>query len=115
MTATIQPVRQTQYTVEEIEKYLNLKDTPFLRFMHHGLITNIQTGHLPVPLYEIPGWKDLSFRYIRTTDEWIPLFNFVGEDAQILALLDIEEGKQIFDNEFYYWATPKGYPDPQAD
>ncbi|UAW96754.1 hypothetical protein pEaSNUABM22_00267 [Erwinia phage pEa_SNUABM_22] len=109
------PQRGRVYTLKEIENELELRDSPFLRFVPQKVrllgekeagIQVIQQSHL-ANLSDVEGWADTKWAYVRETEEWIPLFRAV-DDAEIEALCVIEPDTSEFrscDGMFIY---PKG-------
>lgn len=102
------PVRGNVYTSKEVFG-LYLLDGPFFLFWHNDEKCVIQTSHLSEEdLLKVPGFSELQWKYIKTTDEWIPVFEAVS-DTDVLVTVDIapcvgEDG---------YWVTPKGHPREQ--
>ena len=90
------PRRGQVYTLKEIENELELRDSPFLRFVPQKVryvgmpagVQVIQQAHI-ANLSELEGWADTQWSYVRETEEWIPLFRAV-DDAAIEALCVIE-------------------------
>lgn len=110
------PIQQNIYTMAEIDNQLTLRDSPFLR-VHCGEGMErvaIQTSHMEVRLSELsPEWAESKWRYIRETDEWIPLFTFAGTLEEQAALVDAYEvpvEKRLFKDEREFMVTPKGHP-----
>lgn len=110
------------YTLEYIVNTLYLRDSPSLKVSNIGVI---QDSHLPngvETLLEIPGFKDSTWKYIRETSEWIPLFN--SEDTPenlklVESCIDYEPWvtcpMRYPDDPLLNWVTPKGYPRSQNE
>lgn len=78
MTAIIAPVRGQIYTVTEMFA-LSLKDAPYLMFDRPGKREeNLQTSHLR-DAEVLEALAGTTWRYIRTTNEWCPLFVYTGQ------------------------------------
>lgn len=108
------PVMGKVYTYAEIMK-LNLTDTPHLKFINMTTVAKewvvIQQAHVTnEQLLSIPGFAETQWRYMRTTDEEIPIFVHVG-GTPIEDCVDIENGKE--GNQA--WVTPNGYPRDNPD
>ena len=117
------PKRQQVYTLDEIENVLYLRDSPSLVVSGIGVI---QTSHLSNDEFlSIPGIRDTKWRYVRETNEWIPIFRSVELEDNfnlIKSCIDYEEWITKWadsDNESddgkLYWVTPKGFPRNQND
>ena len=87
------PKRGEVYTVEQIVTELKLRDSPFLK----ANITNplgevvdvvIQLAYIDDYAKLIPIMGNDKYRYIRETDEWIPVFQFVGSEEEFLKSVD---------------------------
>ncbi|WP_396190434.1 hypothetical protein [Flavobacterium sp.] len=83
------PVRGQIYTVREIVTELKLRDTPFLKACIKNPVGDevevvIQLGWLPSLDILIPLMGDNKYRFRRETDEWIPVFDFVGSEEEFL-------------------------------
>ncbi len=113
------------YTLAQIMEQ-DLPDAPSLGFRMapnpsapaeiESVLAVIQDSHLTVEqLLYVPGLADTEWRYIRTTNEQVPVFNYAGELEKLLACVDIEPEIGNFGQEECYgwWVTPKGYPRPQ--
>lgn len=86
------PRRNEIYTIEQIYNELILRDGPHLG----SRITNplgvsvavvVQDGqclHTAV----LKAFAGKSFRYLRETSEWIPVFEFIGNEQEFLACVD---------------------------
>jgi hypothetical protein len=116
------PIRGDIYTLSQVETELKLRDEAFLRFSHPGVdggepgITVIQTSHCTVDqLLAVPGFAESQWRYERETEEWIPLFRYVGE-RPITDFVDMEpaiDPLRDADMPQEWWVTPKGLPREQ--
>lgn len=99
-TAMYHPKRGVQYTVDQIYKELKLDDSPFLCFDYEtieGVSTDmvIQDSYVVVEAHtgesteEKPDrFGDLKFEYRYTTDEWIPIFQYRGDIAELVKHLN---------------------------
>ena len=104
------PRRGQIYTLREILTLLELHDSPSLGVMLDGKRGVIQDAHLTEEqMLGVPGMADTKWRYAYTTDEWIPVFDYVGPIAQLRACLDYEPDF----NHDGLWVTPKGFPRKQ--
>lgn len=109
------PRRGQVYSLKEIENELELRDSPFLRFVPQKVryeheacagIQVIQTSSV-ANLSDIEGWADTQWSYVRETEEWIPLFRAV-DDAAIEALCVIEPDTSEFRSGGGMHIYPKG-------
>ena len=110
------PRRGQVYTLKEIENDLELRDSPFLRFVPQKVryehecgagIQVIQHSNL-ANLSDVEGWSDTQWSYVRETEEWIPLFRAV-DDAAIEALCIIEASTSSYNRrEGHMHVYPKG-------
>ncbi len=100
------PQRGQTYTLKEIETELELRDSPFLRFIPQKVryaherdagIQVIQSSNV-VDLHQLEGWADTEWVFVRETEEWIPLFR-AKDDAAIEALCVIEASTSSFSRE----------------
>lgn len=75
------PVQGQTYTLAEIQE-LYLRDAPFLRFYHNDKLVVVQTlsGSVETACEDNPKLLESKWTYIRETHEWIPLFNYAGEE-----------------------------------
>lgn len=116
MTVLVNPVRGCAYTTKQVLETLFLKDSPSLCFFKDGQMSVIQTSHLDEEeLLSVPGMAALQWRYIRTTFEWIPVFQAVS-DADVLACVDTEPSVDPYAEPVEipsFWVTPKGFPREQ--
>lgn len=115
------PVSRHIYTLDQIVNELNLKDSPHLCFTApnvNGVKVEsvVQTSHMLLEdLLKVPGFGETKWRYIRTTSEWIPLFDYVGSEP-MSEFLDMEEYLDPylnFGDEPAIFSVPKGYPREQ--
>lgn len=90
------PQRNAEYTISEICHDLMLKDSPYLRvYLPSVEIYSfepdavIQDSHITQEELA-QRLEGLSFKYILTTDEWIPVFNCVNTEEEILAKIDLD-------------------------
>jgi len=60
----------------------------------------------------IPGFAESWWEYKYETDEWIPVFHYVGT-APITDFIDHEPKNSSYENA--QWCTPKGFPREQYD
>lgn len=105
------PSRGHEYNFVEICN-LDLDDDPYLGFTHEGKRGVVQTTHVDnSDLLEAPGFANTKWRYIRTTSEWIPVFESVDVES-LLKCVDIEPSTDIHSDP-HWWVTPKGYPREQ--
>lgn len=110
------PVRGLVYSAKQIETDLKLDDSAHYMFLLDKRRGVIQNSHLSVAdLLSVPGMADTRWRYLRTTNEWIPLFEYAGEHDALRAVLDLEHGKDFITgkDDGHWWATPKGFPRSQ--
>ncbi|QZE59509.1 hypothetical protein MPK66_gp265 [Erwinia phage pEa_SNUABM_2] len=116
------PLRGRVYTLREIENDLELRDSPFLRFVPQKVrlageseagIQVIQQSHI-ADLSDVEGWADTEWSYVRETEEWIPLFRAV-DDAAIEALCVIEPDVSQYRSENSMFIYPKGTVCKQYD
>lgn len=107
------PVKGSVYTLAQVFD-LNLLDSPSLGFSYSGRQCVIQDSHVTVEeLLTVPDLALTEWRYVRTTNEWIPVFEAVKNDA-VIACVDIEpEFDPHEETSERFWVTPKGFPRPQ--
>lgn len=101
------------YTLAQIHNELSLDDSPSL-MIRVGLKSGpVQNAHLTdEQLLSVPGMAGSEWRYLRTTHEWIPCFEYAGS-ADLKTFFDIEPLKDHYDPvraARYLWVTPKGFP-----
>jgi len=115
------PVSRNVYTLNQIVNELDLKDSPSLSFIAPNINgvkveSVVQTSHMLLEdLLKVPGFGETKWRYIRTTSEWIPLFDHVGSEP-MSEFLDMEEYIDPylnFGDEPAIFSVPKGYPREQ--
>lgn len=109
---TNHPSRLRTYTLTQVFD-LDLPDSPSLGFKYEGVRTVVQDSHVTVEeLLSVPGFANTRWEYIRTTNEWIPVFSAVDDEA-VVACVDVEPYFGIEPGNF--WVTPKGFPRTQYD
>lgn len=105
------------YSLNDIVNCLELRDGPSLGFHYNGKEGVIQDSHLSAEeLLSVPGLGDTTWKYIRETNEWIPVFQYHGEIEDLLATVDLEPYSDTTFPEhadLYWWVTPKGFPREQ--
>jgi hypothetical protein len=111
----VYPQRGHVYTLHEVEKVLDLDDSAHLGIVYQGKRTVIQTSHLTADqLLSVPGFKDTFWRYLYTTHEWIPVFEYdVDENRPITDFVDVEQWLEQDGPTEGWWCTPKGFPREQ--
>lgn len=111
------PVRDRIYTYAEIQT-LYLQDSPFLMVSINGTMWPVQEDEKFDAVRQAPdieGFMDTQWKYIRTTEEWIPIFHYAGE-RPIETFVTIEpdtESSDFRDNKGKLWVCFKGYRQPQ--
>ena len=109
------PVKGSTYNLVEVFD-LSLLDSPSLSFLYNGHQCVIQDSHVTVEeVLSVPGLAATEWRYVRTTSEWIPVFEAINDDA-VIACLDIEPEIDPYaepDARERFWVTPKGFPRSQ--
>lgn len=98
------PRRGNTYTLTEVMKKLDLDDQPFLLVQFDSEKCPIQLSHFDYEeLLAIPEWEQTRWVYIRTTHEWIPLFECVDSKSvkDLLCIKNDSDGITI---------SPKQYP-----
>lgn len=107
------PIPHTVYTLKEITK-LYLRDSPALMCTSNSAV---QDSHITEKeLLSVPGIENTKWKYIRETNEWIPIFTYCSD----------EPWETYFDSEPYrgccpstngdsLWITPKGFPRDQDE
>lgn len=86
------PRRNEVYTIEQIYDELKLRDGPHLG----GYIDNPSGVSVRVVVQDaqclqteiIKAFEGKSFRYLYETSEWIPVFEFMGNEQEFLACVD---------------------------
>ncbi len=77
------PVRGQVFTLREVMIDLPLDDSPCLQVEKNEKtweVEYVQTAHLtPEEFISQPGWSETKWRFIRTTNEWTPIFTAVRE------------------------------------
>lgn len=110
------PVRGLVYTAKQIENDLRLEDSPHYMFLLDRRRGVIQNSHLTAAEFlSVPGMADTRWRYLRTTNEYIPLFEYAGEVQSLRDVLHVEPGLDFItgEDDGHWWATPKGFPRSQ--
>lgn len=108
------PVRGCTYSLATICNDLKLLDSPSLGIVINGRKSVIQNAHvLDDELLSIPKFADSLWEYKYTTNEWIPIFEYVGQ-TNITEFVDYEN-EINFDGAVLesLWVTPKGFPREQ--
>lgn len=106
------PYPQRIYTTAQIAE-LDLMDMPALMFDHLGITTCVQDAHLSQEEFlAVPGLADVTWRYIRTTREWIAVF-VCNDVPALLQCVDIEPDTGAYNTRPDWWVTPKGHPREQ--
>lgn len=108
MSEKIYPRSGQVYTLAEITK-LYLRDQPFLQFFHNGELCVIQGASLSEEelCASNPEAAKTKWRYVRETEEWIPLFRYSDEnELPITAFVTIEPSNS---HEGEYWVCWMGY------
>lgn len=115
----IYPKRGNVYTLRDVLSVLFLHDSPSLMFYHINEAGNevesvIQDAHIGSneEWFAIPDFAESNWRYVRTTDEDIPVFQFVRACDDIMKYVVIERavdydtGEETEREE--YFVIPKG-------
>jgi hypothetical protein len=103
------------YTYADLQ-LLPLEDSPCLNVMLEGILYPVQDSHVTPEnvIKDCPVWATSRWRYILTTNESIPVFNFVGSNEELMRLIDFEPGKEYYGMlPCAIWVTPKGNPRAQ--
>jgi hypothetical protein len=107
----IYPVRNQVYSLAEITK-LYLRDSACFSFYHNDVLVVIQnTNVLNEELCANADFAAMQWKFIRETDEWIPIFHYAGE-RPITDFVTIEEGAACR-RQSEYWVCWKGFHEPQ--
>lgn len=104
------PVPGRVYTLREAFA-LELPDSPHLGFNREGRRHCVQDSHLTEE-QTLAALGDTRWRYLRTTYEWIPVFEY-ADDRPITAFVDIEADRSPSANRGDLWVTPRGFPRDQ--
>lgn len=105
------PKQGQVYTVREIQS-LTLKDSPFLQVpapesMGGGIVV-IQTNDGTDDWVAVA--EHLEFRYVYTTEEWIPIFSYAGKLEDLAGAVDFELHLSDRDSDpVIAYATIKGH------
>ena len=105
----ILPRQGAIYSLRQVLLSLSLDDSPFLNFMHKGKRCVIQDGHVSdEEMLNIRGFADSRWKYMYTTEEWCPVFEFM--DADIEKFVSIER-EYDYDGSLTdgFYVTPKGF------
>ena len=111
------PTRGRVYSYEEL---INLRNVESPCLMVKLLIPGFTTDFQPIQSYdteaEMESLKALSFKYIKTTDEYIPVYHCVNTEEEILKVVDIDVYLDNFSEEekpVSLWICPKSDPKNQ--
>ena len=105
IVARKKPVTQKVYSLRDLIETLELQESPFLMVTIDGYQCLIQSSHITdEDLLAIPGMDETYWKYLRTTNEWIPIFIAVGD--AVMACIDYEKAEDSTD---FWWVTPKGF------
>jgi hypothetical protein len=106
----VYPRRGVVYTLRQILEDLDLDDGPSLGFNSEFGHAVIQNSHVTdAQLLSVPGLADTRWRYVRTTHEWIPVFE-ATDDAAVCACVDVSKDYDELMQCDDIWVTPKGFP-----
>lgn len=105
------------FTLGQIEK-LPLDDIPALDIEINGNKECVQTSHVNEEkmFRNCPELKDSLWRFEETTDEWIPVFTYIGPKEDLSKLFDWEPYIDPYrdkNEKPSLWITPKGSPRQQ--
>lgn len=104
------PRRGALYTLQQILKHLALEDSPVLGFIHKNVLCSIATSHVTSEeLLSIPGAAQSNWKYLYTTNDYIPVFDFVGADIEKFVNIEQEYNPDGSYSKSF-WVTPKGFP-----
>ena len=110
------PRRGEVFTGAEIYK-LPLRDSPYLSVpvAHDPEVSfddaPIQDAHVTFDeMLAVPGFAESQWRFIRETDEWIPVFDFIGTAEEALAFCDVTKVWRSTWDRYEWWIVPKGHP-----
>lgn len=106
-----------RFTLAQIE-HLPLDDSPGLMVRIKGQQECVQNSHVTeaAMFAACPALRESMWEYEETTDEWIPIFKYVGPDEQLKDLFDWETYRDPYrdvDEKPSLWVTPKGSPREQ--
>ncbi len=114
-TNTKYPRRNEVFQFKELSQIV-LSDSPhlcfFLKVNGQRVRCVIQTSHVTdAQLLAVPGFADSLWRYCYTTNEQIPIFQYMDPMIPITNIVDVEPSTDDFDNELRLqcWVTPKGF------
>ena len=110
------PVKGQTYTTDEVYNKLALADSPFLTVVWDGTRRPVQTGHMS--RVDIAKWIETCaskarWRYLRTTHEWIPLFDlsdWIDNPTTICEIMKQPDPFLLDDAESRLVVHPKGFP-----
>lgn len=111
------PVKNNVYSLHTIVNVMELEDCPSLNIIINGVSASIQNAHFTWgQLLEVQGWSELKFTFIRTTHEWVPIFNIIPADND--KVLELVSHELVLDSnslpvEGQYWVVPKAFPREQ--
>lgn len=112
-----QPQRGAVYSLREILEELELRDSPSLGFTYKQMRGVIQNSHCTYEeLLAVPSMAETQWIFRRETHEWIPVFDYAGDENSIQLVLEpLEVSRDYFTGhaENSWWAIPKGLPRPQ--
>ncbi len=81
---------------------IDLPDNPCLKIQGNP----VQNSHINCEiLLRFPEWRTSRWRYLYTTNEWIPVFKLIQGDIEKMVNIETD----IHDNRAL-WITPKHYP-----
>lgn len=111
------PKRGQLYTLTQVLKELELRDSPFLGVFvdDSGHRYPIQDSHIvSTNMLSIEGFADTKWEYRYETAEWIPIFQYAKDNPPITDFVDYEPAVDWDGNqEDGFWVTPKGFPRQQ--
>ena len=104
----MKPIPGQHYSLEQVFQ-LELLDSPSLMCCIEGEPSVIQDSHCTSDELVASPLGGTQWRYVRTTSEWVPLFQFVGP-GQITEFVTWE--KDINSDGFgsWFWVCPKTLP-----
>lgn len=99
------------FTFKQIVEELDLRDSPCLTFSENEISQNIQDAHINEhDILALPHWAESRWKFVRETDERIPIFVFAKDNqVSIDELVDKEPEIDPFAKEAgHLWVVPKG-------
>lgn len=120
-SASVRPKQHEVYTLRDIVQKLSLRDSPHLGFQFRSpdpqetesVLAVIQNSHVTdEDLLSIPGFADSKWKYLRETEEWIPVFSYADE-LPITDFVEMELDLHPYNLTHQWWVTPKGFPRDQ--